>query len=291
MSLGGGASSALDDAVTNSINSGVSYAIAAGNSNANACNYSPARAGAANTVGSTTSTDARSSFSNYGTCLDIFAPGSSITSAWYTSDTATNTISGTSMATPHVAGAIALYLQTNPGASASTVSSAARQQLDGGQGHEPGHRLAQPAPLLDLRRLAAAAASTAASTAPSTSATRRRAGRQRRLRGLDLALDAVGECVLVDRRVPALGHRLQHPRGLQQRERERVPDGEHPDDPCSQLHVLAQHHDERVGADRLRPPLRRGAKHGRARCSRRSPRTATSTRRRSGATPRSRSAS
>ena len=124
MSLGGSASSALDSAVTNSINAGVSYAIAAGNSNANACNYSPARVGAANTVGSTTSTDARSSFSNYGSCLDIFAPGSSITSAWHTSNTATNTISGTSMASPHVAGAIALYLQTNPSASPSTVSSA-----------------------------------------------------------------------------------------------------------------------------------------------------------------------
>ncbi|MCI0580727.1 MAG: S8 family peptidase [Chloroflexi bacterium] len=124
MSLGGGASTALDTAVNNSINDGVTYAIAAGNSNANACNYSPARVAAAITVGSTTSSDARSSFSNYGTCLDIFAPGSSITSAWYTSDSATNTISGTSMATPHVAGGAALYLQTNPGASPSTVRNA-----------------------------------------------------------------------------------------------------------------------------------------------------------------------
>jgi subtilisin family serine protease len=124
MSLGGGASSALDSAVTNSINAGVTYAVAAGNSNANACNSSPARAAAAITVGSTTSADGRSSFSNFGTCLDIFAPGSSITSAWSTSTTATRTISGTSMASPHVAGAAALYLATNTGASPATVRNA-----------------------------------------------------------------------------------------------------------------------------------------------------------------------
>jgi aqualysin 1 len=124
MSLGGGASSALDNAVTNSINSGVTYVVAAGNSNANACNYSPARVSSAITVGSTTSSDSRSSFSNFGSCVNIFAPGSSITSAWHTSNTATNTISGTSMASPHVAGVAALYLQGNTGAAPSTVRSA-----------------------------------------------------------------------------------------------------------------------------------------------------------------------
>ncbi|MCG5467648.1 S8 family peptidase [Micromonospora sp. LAH09] len=116
MSLGGGANSSLDNAVRNSIASGVTYGLAAGNDNgANACNTSPARTTEAITVGSTTSSDARSSFSNVGTCLDIFAPGSSITSAWYNSNTATNTISGTSMATPHVVGAAALVASANPG--------------------------------------------------------------------------------------------------------------------------------------------------------------------------------
>lgn len=125
MSLGGGISSALDTAVNNLHNANVTIAVAAGNNNgANACNFSPARAANAITTGSTTSTDARSSFSNIGTCLDIFAPGSSILSAWYTSNTATATLSGTSMASPHVAGVAALYKQANPSASSTTIRNA-----------------------------------------------------------------------------------------------------------------------------------------------------------------------
>ena len=129
MSLGGSASTAVDNAVKNSIADGVTYAIAAGNGNVagkaqDACKYSPARVPEAITVSATSSTDAKASWANYGRCVDLFAPGVSITSAWNSSDTATNTISGTSMATPHTAGVAALFLQSNPRASPQAVRDA-----------------------------------------------------------------------------------------------------------------------------------------------------------------------
>ena len=129
MSLGGGLSSTLDQAVANSIASGVTYGIAAGNGNflgiaQDACSTSPADVPSAITVSATDNTDTKASWANYGSCVDIFAPGVNITSSWYTSTTATNTISGTSMATPHVVGAAALYLQANPAATPADVASA-----------------------------------------------------------------------------------------------------------------------------------------------------------------------
>ena len=125
-----------------SIASGVSYAIAAGNGNilglpANACNYSPARVPEAITVGATDSTDRRASFSNYGTCLDLFAPGVNITSSWKDSDTATNTISGTSMATPHTAGVAALYLATHATATPAQVRDALVNSATSGKVQDP----------------------------------------------------------------------------------------------------------------------------------------------------------
>jgi len=124
MSISGSYSAAVNTAVQNSINSGVTYVVAAGNSAFDACQYSPASLESAITVGATTNVDAMASFSNYGTCVDLFAPGNAIYSSWATDDYAMATLNGTSMASPHVAGAAALYLQSNPGASPATVASA-----------------------------------------------------------------------------------------------------------------------------------------------------------------------
>ncbi|SEJ39707.1 Serine protease, subtilisin family [Deinococcus reticulitermitis] len=145
MSLGGGASQAVDDAVNTAASKNLIMAVAAGNENQNACNVSPARAASAITVGSTTNTDARSSFSNYGSCLDLFAPGSNITSTWIGSTSATNTISGTSMATPHVAGAIALLIAdgntTNSAVTSALLNSATTGKVTGAQTGSPNRLL------------------------------------------------------------------------------------------------------------------------------------------------------
>jgi len=129
MSLGGGAVQSVDDAVAGSIADGVTYSVSAGNSNANACNYSPARTPAALTIGATGSNDARASFSNYGSCVDWFAPGVNITSSYGTGDNTTAVLSGTSMSSPHNTGAAALYLQGNPTATPATVRSALAANL------------------------------------------------------------------------------------------------------------------------------------------------------------------
>jgi subtilisin family serine protease len=121
MSLGGDLSESLDEAVQSAVKSGVVFVVAAGNENQNACNVSPSNVPEAITVGATTRTDNRASYSNFGKCLDVFAPGSSITSAWRSSDTSTSTISGTSMASPHVAGVVALYLEQDPTATPTEI--------------------------------------------------------------------------------------------------------------------------------------------------------------------------
>ncbi|MDP9279086.1 MAG: S8 family peptidase, partial [Gemmatimonadota bacterium] len=135
MSLGGGASATVDDAVNRMINDGVASAVAAGNGNQggraqDACKYSPARVPNAMTIGATDKTDTKTSWSNYGNCVDWFAPGLGITSDWLNGGT--NTISGTSMATPHTTGVAALYLQSNPTASPADVRAALFANLSTG---------------------------------------------------------------------------------------------------------------------------------------------------------------
>ncbi|SDD51001.1 S8 family serine peptidase [Glycomyces harbinensis] len=122
MSLGGGYSASLNNAVEAAVDAGVTFAVAAGNEDQDACNVSPASAPSAITVAASDNTDTRAYFSNFGSCVDVFAPGVGITSAWHSSNTATNTISGTSMASPHVAGAVAVYLGLNPGATTDEVA-------------------------------------------------------------------------------------------------------------------------------------------------------------------------
>ena len=122
LSLGGGANSAVDDAVAAATRAGLVVVVAAGNSGADACQFSPARAPSAITIGATDQSDNRASYSNFGSCVDMYAPGSGITSAWISGSTSTRTISGTSMAAPHVAGLAARLTQSQPGISSSGIS-------------------------------------------------------------------------------------------------------------------------------------------------------------------------
>jgi len=138
LSLGGGTSAALDTAIDNLVGKGVSVVVSAGNDNKDACTQSPARVPAAITVGATTTADARASYSNFGRCLDLFAPGSGITSAWIDSNSATRSISGTSMASPHVAGAAALVLSREPTLTPTQVAASLTSSATTGKVTSPG---------------------------------------------------------------------------------------------------------------------------------------------------------
>jgi subtilisin family serine protease len=131
-STAAGSSPALETGISNSIASGVTYSIAAGNQGLDACGYTPARTPNAITVGATADTDARAGYSNYGSCVDIFGPGHSITSLSYTNDTDTRVLSGTSMSAPAIAGAAALYLSANPTGSPAAVTNALRASATAG---------------------------------------------------------------------------------------------------------------------------------------------------------------
>jgi subtilisin family serine protease len=137
LSLGGPASSTLDGAIKNLIAMGINVVVAAGNSNADACNYSPSRVTDAITVGATASTDERASYSNFGSCVDIFAPGSSITSTWL-GTTGTNTISGTSMASPNIAGIVARFISVNAGLTPQQVANSLKKSAAQGVVINPG---------------------------------------------------------------------------------------------------------------------------------------------------------
>jgi hypothetical protein len=137
MTLGGGANQAFNDAITRSINANVHYSVVSGSSNANACGFSPGSTPLATTVGATDATDAKASFSNYGSCIDVWAPGVNITSAWGTSDTAYSTISG-STASAHAAGVAALWRHRFPGDSAVAVAEALRANATSGVIANPG---------------------------------------------------------------------------------------------------------------------------------------------------------
>lgn len=133
LSIGGGYSQANNDAIAGLVAAGVTAAVAAGNDNSDACNYSPASEPTAITVAATDKTNARAYYSNYGTCCDIFGPGSNITSAWIGSPSATNTISGTSMASPHVCGVAAKFLSANPAATPADITNQILAQASTGE--------------------------------------------------------------------------------------------------------------------------------------------------------------